>query len=97
MPRSMKQLNFLHALQSDQKNPSQIKPLGMGLNKPVSSQIQNPMINQRPIPVTHIPQPMGPKIMPSQNSVSVPSLPSLNKMPRFGKMRNSLKGQFKSK
>lgn len=64
-----------------------------------------PMPNTAPVPVTHMPMPAGPKITPqslmatramaskpSMNPVAAPGLPAMGNLPKFGKMRNSLKG-----
>lgn len=96
-PRSGKQANFLHALDSD-------KQKGIGNPQMNSSSMSNPSMNlqsnQSPMGIKHMPQPKMPNLKhigQQLNPVAVPSLPGLAKLPKFGKMRNSLKGEFKNK
>jgi hypothetical protein len=63
-----------------------------------------PMMNPAPVAVTHMPQPAAPRLMPPgakppmmpprppMNPVAAPSLPAGGNLPKFGKMRNSLRG-----
>lgn len=95
--KSSRQLNFLHALNSDKQKGMQSPNMGAPIS---SSLMSNPMLNSAPVPIKHISQPAAPSFMPPSqhmNNTGVPSLPGLNKMPKFGRMKNSLKGQFKNK
>lgn len=101
-PSSNKKANFLRALAGDKAKgqmPSQglqnpMMPMNSGIKPPMTQPgMVNPTMN--PVPMVHIPQPKAPNFQPS-NSTGVPSLPSGPKLPKFGKMRNSLKnGPFK--
>lgn len=96
-----KQTNFLHALAGDKKKgimpPSQAlaAPMAGGIN-PIMPAVPgpNPMINPAPIPVQHMPQPAMPRMQPqtSLHPTAVPSLPGTPQLPKFGKTRNSLRG-----
>lgn len=102
--KSQKQANFLHALNSDQKKgmaPSQMlsAPMAGGLKPaqgPITPQMVAPKANPMPVPMIHMPQPSAPKLMPPPSqpmgNSNVPALPMSSKLPKFGKMRNSLKG-----
>lgn len=81
--RSSKQINFLRALAGDKAS---------GKTPPQSMNSQQ---NPKPTPIVHIPQAPAPNLKPigsQMNPIAAPGLPGMDKLPKFGKMRNSLKG-----
>src|ERR1700722_9525275 len=102
--KSQKQMNFLHSLAGDQKKAGgpitpaslMMSPMAGGAKSMMpTAPGPNPSINPAPVPVTHIPQPAAPKFMPPKAPISpmaAPNLPATGNLPKFGKMRNSLKG-----
>lgn len=104
--KSSKQINFLHALTSDKKkgmdplsSPMISKMPMNGIKPPMNpNPMVKPMSNPVPVGLMHMPQPAAPRLIPppnQMNPIAAPSLPGMDKMPKFGKMKNSLKGQFK--
>lgn len=103
-PKSGKQMNFLHALKGDQQKmggpitPQAIlsPPMASGMKPQIpAAPTMNPAMHTNPVPMVHMPQPAAPKFMPPSQpmgNANVPSLPSGQKLPKFGKMKNSLKG-----
>jgi hypothetical protein len=104
-PKSPKQMNYLHSLAGDKKKSGgPITPASL-LAAPIASAPRPvmpvappgpaPMVKPMPVAVTHTPQAPMPKMMPPQapmNPMAAPSLPSTGNLPKFGKMRNSLRG-----
>jgi len=104
-PKSNKQQNFLRALKGDQTKGlppvagPMAAPMAGGMKPPMAPPAANPILappmrNPMPIPVQHMPQPAAPKLMPPSapmNPVAAPSLPGNAQLPKFGKMKNSLK------
>lgn len=92
--KSPNQRKFLYALDSDRKK-SGGQPLGQKQQPPGMSAPPMATLKSQHMGMTQVP-----KLPPPNNPMSataVPSLPGLNKMPKFGKVKNSLKGQFKIK
>jgi hypothetical protein len=101
-----KQLNFLHALQSD-KAKGVTPPISQSLAAPAVKPLMPvvppgpaPMIKPNPMPVTHMAQPAGPMAAkppmmapkPPINPMAAPGLPAMGNLPKFGKTRSSLRG-----
>jgi len=107
-----KQLNYLHALQGDKTKGlppvagSMVAPMAGGLKPPMAPPSVNPIMKlpmpPNPMAMTHMPQPAAPRLIPPtpqaqpMGNPNVPGLGGAPKLPKFGKMRNSLKsGPFK--
>ncbi len=73
------------------KNAQQRKFL-FALDKDKKKQGLNPETSNiiKPAPVVNVP-----KLQPPAQNNGIPPIPGLKKLPRFGKMKNSLKNQFK--
>lgn len=83
MFRNPNQRRFLFALDKDKQ-----KGLNPGTGQILSSSAPMPLKTISPIPKLINPQ-------QSQGSGVIQELPGSKKLPRFGKIKNALKGQFK--
>lgn len=110
--RSNKQMNYLHALKGDQVKGlppvagPMAAPMAGGFKPPMAPPSVNPVMkppmSPNPMGMTHMPQPAAPRLMPptpQAQPIGNPNVPALGmapKLPKFNKMRNSLKsGPFK--
>jgi hypothetical protein len=105
-PSSNKKMNFLHALKGDQAKGlppvagPMATPMAGGMKPPMAPPTVNPMINPimnpKPMAIPHIPQAPAPNFKPPMSqpmgNPNVPALGGQAKLPKFNKMRNSLKG-----
>lgn len=109
-PKSNRQASFLHALKGDQAKGlppvagPMTAPMAGGMKLPMAPPSPNPMMKlpmpPNPVAAPHIPQAPAPSFKPPmQQPMGNPNVPGLGggaKLPKFGKMRSSLKsGPFK--
>lgn len=107
-PSSNKKANFLRALAGDKAKGlppvagPMAAPMAGGFKPPMAPPSVNPMMKPtmppNPMAMIHMPQPAAPRLIPPtpqaqpMGNPNVPGLGGAPKMPKFGKMKNSLKG-----
>lgn len=91
MFKDPKQRKFLFALDKDkQTGQPQQNHLGQPsqvLTNPLNGALKTDALNK--LKLNKVPEPTPPAISPT----AVPALPQLGRLPKFGKLRNSLKNQ----